>query len=393
MRNTFLLILISAILFACDSGDKMKSDSNFSVTGVLENTSGQKVYLEEVGIGKPVAIDSTIVAEDGSFSLSGKTEDPNIFILRINNGAYNYLLIAKDEEVKVKADGPKLSKKINVEGSPGSRQLAELNTKLSEVQTKIDSLTKIRNEIFQDPEKKEELAKLTSEATGHVTNHRNFLISFVKENPSSLASVAALYQSMGRKKLITPEGNMELFQMVDSALMSNYPNSIHAKNFHSNVGKMESEKRQQALGQSNKIIDIGSVAPDISLPSPGGQVYSLSSLRGKYVLLDFWAAWCGPCRRESPTLVENYNKYHEKGFEIFQVSLDKEKKAWENAIIADKLDWPYHVSDLKYWSSAPAKMYSVRSIPANYLLDKEGKIIAKNLRGPALSAKLAEIFR
>lgn len=392
MRNIFLLILISAIFFACDTSDKLKGDSNFSVTGLMENTSGQTIYLEEVGMGKPVAIDSAVLGDDGSFSLYGKTEDPNIFILRINNGAYNYLLVTKDEKVKVTADGQTFSKTIQVKGSPGSQQLAELNFRMSELQFKIDSLTEIRNQVYQDPEKKEELAKITSQANGLVTAHKDFLLSFIQENPSSLASIAALYQQMGRQKLITPEENMEVFRAVDAALMATYPNSIHVKNFHSNVAKMESEKRQKTLAQSEKQIDVGSLAPDISLPSPGGQVYSLSSLRGKYVLLDFWAAWCGPCRRENPTLVANYNQYNKKGFEIFQVSLDKTQKAWEDAIIADKLTWPYHVSDLQYWSSAPARLYNVSSIPANYLLDPEGKIIAKDLRGPALAAKLATIF-
>jgi len=108
-------------------------------------------------------------------------------------------------------------------------------------------------------------------------------------------------------------------------------------------------------------------------------------------LLDFWASWCAPCRGENPNLVANYKKYHDKGFEIFQVSLDQSKDSWIKAIKADQLNW-HHVSDLKYWSSAPAKLYGVRGIPANFLLDKDGKIIAKNLRGPALGMKLKELF-
>lgn len=393
MRNFSLLILISFFVFACSSGDKQPADTNFSVKGVLENTAGQTVYLEEVGMGKAVPIDSTVVGEDGKFTLYGKTEDPNIFLLRINDGAFNYLLIEKDEKVIVTGDAQTLAKEIHVAGSTGSQHLADLNMRLSRLQIAIDSLTQIRNQIYQDPDKKDELSEITSKANALVAAHKEFLFSFIKENPSSLASIAALYQQMGRQKLITPNESMATFKMVDSALMANYPNSIHVKNFHSNVGKMGNEIRQQAMAESKKLLDVGSMAPDISLPSPGGQVYTLSSLRGKYVLLDFWAAWCGPCRRENPTLVANYAKFNKKGFEIFQVSLDKTQKAWEDAIIADKLSWPYHVSDLQYWSSAPARLYNVSSIPANYLLDPDGKIVAKDLRGPAVSAKLAEIFR
>ncbi|OFY89626.1 MAG: hypothetical protein A2236_03940 [Bacteroidetes bacterium RIFOXYA2_FULL_33_7] len=136
---------------------------------------------------------------------------------------------------------------------------------------------------------------------------------------------------------------------------------------------------------------IGAIAPEITLPTPTGEMMSLSSLRGKYVLLDFWAGWCRPCRMESPNLVANYKKFHSKGFEIFQVSLDKTKDEWTKAIEKDGLNWN-HVSDLQYWNSTAVKTYGVGSIPASFLIDKDGKIIAKDLRGDALGQKLAEIF-
>jgi thiol-disulfide isomerase/thioredoxin len=140
---------------------------------------------------------------------------------------------------------------------------------------------------------------------------------------------------------------------------------------------------------------IGTAAPDINLASPDGKPVSLKSLRGKYVLVDFWASWCGPCRQENPNVVKAYNQYKDKGkgFTVYSVSLDDDKARWTQAITADGLAWPNHVSDLKKWNNAAAAAYGVQSIPASFLLDPDGKIIGKNLRGPALEAKLAEVLK
>jgi thiol-disulfide isomerase/thioredoxin len=133
-------------------------------------------------------------------------------------------------------------------------------------------------------------------------------------------------------------------------------------------------------------------APEIVLPTPEGDTIKLSSTRGSYVLLDFWASWCSPCRAENPNLLKAYNMYHNRGFEIYQVSLDKTKEAWIKGIQDDRLEKWIHVSDVRYWNSAVVPLYKIDSIPINYLLDKEGRIIASNLRGDALQRKLAELF-
>ncbi|MBT8219683.1 MAG: TlpA family protein disulfide reductase [Bacteroidia bacterium] len=162
------------------------------------------------------------------------------------------------------------------------------------------------------------------------------------------------------------------------------------------VNKYYDEDKAE-LGQMKLVVDqinantIGAEAPDIVLNSPEDKELALSELKGKIVLIDFWASWCGPCRRENPNVVRMYDKYKDKGFEIYGVSLDSKKDRWVSAIEADGLTWP-NVSDLKGWQSYAAKMYAVRSIPTTVLIDKEGKILARNLRGPTLEAKLEELF-
>jgi thiol-disulfide isomerase/thioredoxin len=156
------------------------------------------------------------------------------------------------------------------------------------------------------------------------------------------------------------------------------------------------------VGQQQNVqlgVEVGYKAPEIVEKSVDGKTLKLSDLKGKFVLIDFWASWCGPCRRENPTVVSAYNKYKDKkfnggnGFTVFSVSLDKTKDGWVGAIAADKLEWPYHVSDLKYWQSKHAAIYRVNSIPANFLINGDGIIVAKNLRGPMLDATLAKLVK
>ena len=169
--------------------------------------------------------------------------------------------------------------------------------------------------------------------------------------------------------------------------------------FSCSSSKKTTSKSWETPVEALEGLNIGNRAPELSFLNPGDTLVSLASLRGKIVLIDFWASWCGPCRRENPAVVEAYHKYKsqtflggEKGFTIYSVSLDKSKASWTQAIGADKLDWPYHVSDLKFWSSEAAEKYGVQSIPTNWLIDGRGVILAKGLRGIDLERKLESIL-
>jgi len=174
--------------------------------------------------------------------------------------------------------------------------------------------------------------------------------------------------------------NQTLHQEIIKALYAKYPD-------HPIVAERYKVETSPATSTS-----IGAMAPELAFQNPDGKIMKLSDLKGKVVLLDFWASWCRPCRQENPNVVAAYKKYHDKGFEIYSVSLDKDKTSWMKAIEADGLIWPNHVSDLGYWQSQGAKIYGVNSIPATFLIGKDGRIVAKNLRGAALENALKELL-
>ncbi|MDP3003258.1 MAG: TlpA disulfide reductase family protein, partial [Bacteroidales bacterium] len=201
----------------------------------------------------------------------------------------------------------------------------------------------------------------------------------------------ALYQQVAPNVyVLNPSRDLKYFVKVDSSMSILYPEYEPVTSLHEQVQELVAGIKVEtdiapASGEKTE-------APEISLPTPDGDTIKLSSTRGSVVLLDFWAAWCVPCRQESPNLVKAYNLYHKKGFQIYQVSLDKTKEAWMKGIQDDKLENWIHVSDIKYWNSVVVPLYKIESIPYNFLLDKEGRIIASTLRGEQLQIKLAELF-
>ena len=368
-----LFMLLSVFAFA----QQEPAAKEFTVSGKVKNgAAGEKVYLQ-FSTNPPVTLDSTTLAADGTFTIKGTEKDGgNFYMLNIADRQKIVLLVEGGENFVVTTDGyDKNDKgqpgKYEVKGSRNMdyyAQLMEMN------QAMVDKVNKWNDEYAKATEKKDNKKMQEIQA--------NFQTAEIEH----VAKIKALLPEMGTSLVAIFAANNMLNPERDFAEMEAV------------AQRFEQEKASSKIAQSYigfvkrmKGVSVGDMAPDFTLNSPEGQDVTLSSLRGKYVLIDFWASWCGPCRMENPNVVKLYNKYKDKGFAIYGVSLDKDKAAWLAAIKKDNLTWT-HGSDLKFWNSAVAQTYGVNAIPATFLLDKEGKVIAKNLRGPSLEAKISELL-
>lgn len=363
------LILVVASIISCGG---TQSVSGVKIVGTVDQVVPNGwVSLEVIEEEGPVPVDTAEIDEDGKYSLVTSIESPAFYRLNFNGRQYVTLILNGEEtEVEVNADGNTPNGFSEVSGSYDTQYIRDMDAVVNAFQTDVNALNKraIEARASRDTESFQAI-NVEYQDLARANNDR--LKKMIWE---SVPSLAAFY---GVQRL-DPEQYYTFFDSVSVALSQELPNN----SLVISLATMVSAKRS---------LTVGAEAPEISLENPDGQVISLTSLRGKYVLLDFWAAWCRPCRAENPNIVRAYTKYQGENFEILQVSLDKTKDAWLNAIEQDGLPW-LHISDLKYWNSIVTKSYQINAIPASYLIDPDGKIIGKNLRGPMLEAKLKEIF-
>lgn len=373
MKKLILIIIIGIFSFSCST---ISDEKRNSVHGNISNLpEGSTIYLDYLEPQKVITIDSTTIDNKGNYYFKYTIDQLGYYRLRISNNNFVNLVLDINEHPTINADGTNLMDTYIVKGSIESGRLRNFNIKYKENALLQDSLKNYYNAnrgnraIFDQ-------AQITSMASSNQTN--KYFIKLIEDNPGSLVSLAIVEQ-------FDPKVYGALFKKVDEALFKKIPNSIYYKSFH---------KKIEQIVMLNK----GDIAPDFNLNDVSGNPISLSSLKGNIVLLDFWASWCKPCRMENPNLVSAYKKYGEKGFKILSVSLDgvpqqqNPKKDWTKAIEKDKLIWDTHASELKGWQSSIVTTYGIEGIPFTLLIDKDGSILGKNLRGNKLNKKLAELF-
>jgi thiol-disulfide isomerase/thioredoxin len=383
------LILVMSFLLALSAC----KDSSIEISGKLNNAvKGEFIYLDELKSSTLQTVDSLQAPADGKFFFKREIVLPTFYLLRINNTNFFTILAEPGEKLKITAGFDSINHPISISGSKGTQKMIDYNKALKNTVDKLTGLNEIYQQNADSPDLPKVIQSLDSMAQGYLKEINTYTKKYIDENITSMVSLVALYQQVAPQVyVLNPVEDLRYFVRVDSTLFGLYPGSDPVKALHEQVQNLVTGINEK--GGQNSILQPGDTAPEIELPSPTGELIKLSSTKGKVVLLDFWASWCNPCRLESPNLVKAYDMYRNKGFQIFQVSLDKTKEDWVKGIEKDKLGRWIHVSDVKYWNSAVVPLYKIESIPFNLLLDKDGKVLAKNLRGNDLLSELASIFQ
>nr|WP_219290381.1 TlpA disulfide reductase family protein [Arthrospiribacter ruber] len=366
--KNILLLSIGIAMLACEQSSKREFDGSVMITGKLENVPNGSVVLAYISDDAPQQIAEIPVSGSGKFEYNLILDGPGFYLLNLM-GSKEVKLALYDQDVDVFynfADDTSLK----IEGSDDSQYVQEINALMQEYQGTINYLNNVYMEAMKERDQ-EKIKKVQQDALELEQNHAAKVKDLVRSMDGSFAALQSF-------SMINPKSDFEFLDETVTKMSERYP---------------EYKEVQQLMAQLEEMraLAVGQPAPEISLPDPDGDIVNLSDLRGKYVLIDFWAAWCRPCREENPNVVRLYNEYKDQGFEVFGVSLDRTKDAWVKAIADDNLTWT-HVSDLKYFNSEAASLYQINAIPATYMLDPEGKIIAKDLRGQSLENKLKEIF-
>jgi len=383
MKNFLVLGFFVFVLVSCGP------EKNVRIHGSLSGASAEKIFLRELGNETTSRSDTTQLDAKGNFSFKHKISQPTFYSLTVNDRSIT-LLVHPGEKIVIYGDARHLPLTYSVKGNEDSQHIRHLSQRLEHTIFVGDSLDRTLkkyegNRNFVNIQRQFEWNYINE-----VDSLRAYNIRFIEKNSRSLVVIYALYQQLGQNTyLFNQEEDIRYFRRADSTFYRRYPKVPLVNSLHAHVIRWN--EQYNAIQLNRMLYLLGQDAPEIELPAPDGKTVSLSSQKGKYVLLDFWASWSASCRTENVNLLDIYNKYRDKGFEVFQISIDQSKSSWERAIKEDGLPW-INVYDPKSWDSEVLELYGVESIPANFLLDQEGSIITKNLKGSALENRLSEIF-
>jgi thiol-disulfide isomerase/thioredoxin len=384
MKRIIFLLTLVIIITGCNH------KKQFSVNGVIKDSKTKYIYLNKLDVDTPILIDSAKISRKGSFRFKVKATGPDFYQLGFSTTNFITLLAEPGERINLLFNGKDLFENYSVKGSAGSAKLQVLDLFLAETKRKLDSLSTLYTKASHEPGFDVRGPLLDAEFKDLVKAQRKNNIVFIINNINSLASIKALYQKINPQTYVLyDQHDLQYLKIVSDSLTRHYPNSKQvqalARDFKKELNQMLfSQIEQISKNLPNTVLD-----PD--LVNIAGKRVSLSSLKGKYVLLTFWSVQSRDCIEENLQLKEFYKLYNKKGFEIYQINLDENEELWRAAVRFDELPW-INTREDNPKDPKNALLFNVKTLPANYLFDKESKIIASNLHGKELQLKLDQLF-
>ena len=381
MKRILVLLVIGITIASCNQ----RKENEFLINGNAEGVhNGIRIRLAQINEkGQQIIKDSAVVM-DGKFSIKGNVEEPSVYFLSADGSPGNVVFMLENSDITIDFN-KEIPMESKVIGSESNKSYEDFQNGMMAFKDEGEAIMNKFRELGQEPapQQRDSISKVMESLR---ERQRAYPLQFVQENNNSFFSL----------NLIQLESSRAGFDILKyKEAYESFPKDLK----ESKRGQVVKQKLDELYKEYEKTayLEIGKIAPNFESQTPDGETVSLNDLKGKVTIIDFWAAWCGPCRRENPNVVKVYEQYHDKGLEIIGVSLDgtpnqkDPKKAWLAAIEKDGLKWN-HVSSLMYFNDPVAKQYNIKSIPATYILDEEGKIVAKNLRGAALKLKIKELL-
>ncbi len=381
----YLALLIPVIIAA-----GCKNNHAFTVDGSLKDKNHDYIYISKVDINTPVLIDSSKISSKGFFKFRIKATETDFYQVGYSETDFVNLLAEPGEKIKLIFHGENLYNNYTVTGSEGSVLVQMLDLKLLQTRSRVDSLNTIYEAASKEPDFQTRGPLLEQEYLSLLKQQRKFNIEFIIKNINSLASIKALYQKINDQVYVLYEArDLQYLKIVSDSLKVHYPDSKHTKALVSDFEKEMNQFYARRLEQMTSNIPVTKLDPN--LRDINGKRIALSSLSGKYVLLAFWSAEVKDCITENLQLKEFYKMFYRKGFEIYQINLDKDESTWKTAVRFDELPW-ISTREENPEDQKNARLYNIKTLPANYLIDPKGEIIASNLHGKALQIKLSQLF-